>query len=458
MTLSEQNYIRNREQLLSHGDRKLREMAVEIIEAGLRAADPYPAVHQLIQREGDSLTVGELILDLKQFERVFILGAGKASAGIVRALEEILPDRISGGLVSLKDDDPAAHLHIDVIRAAHPIPDEDSMRAARGMMELAAGFTARDLVFAAITGGSSALLCLPAAGISLAEKQRVNELLLLSGADIFQINAVRKHLSRVKGGRLARAVLPATLINLTVSDVVGDALDYITGPSVPDSSTFDDARATLDTFQLWDQFPPAAAEYLRRGDEAQETPKDFGDAPLFSFVVVPGDAAVKAACQLGLRLGYRAEILTTQLEGEAAAAGLFFTSIAKEITRFDRPFERPCALIAGGENVVTIGGAAAGVGGPNQEFALSAATRLEGIEQVVIASVDTDGTDGPTEVAGGLVDATTPASARSAGSDIAHALRTHDSYGPLLAVGDVVVTGATGTNVNDLKLALIGSP
>jgi hydroxypyruvate reductase/glycerate 2-kinase len=433
-------------------------MAVEILEAGLRAADPYAATHRLVRREGDRLSVGQLTLDLGEYERVFVFGAGKASGGIARALEDLLADRISGGLISLKAGDPTKLQHVRVIHAAHPVPDENSLRAGREMKDLAADFGERDLVFGAITGGSSALLCLPAEGISLADKQRVNELLLLSGADIFQINAVRKHLSGIKGGWLADAVLPATLINLTVSDVIGDRLDYITGPTVPDSSTFEDARAVLDEYQLWDRFPPAAADHIRRGTADQETPKEFLDMPLFTFLIVPGDAAVRAAGEFAAELGFRAKILTTQLEGEAKAAGLFFAAVAREIAMYERPFESPCALLAGGENVVTIRENPAGRGGPNQEFALAAATRLTGVDELVVASIDTDGTDGPTGAAGAIVDAASIPTARGADLNISRSLRSHDSHTLLSAIGDVVMTGPTGTNVNDLKLALIGTP
>ncbi len=430
-------------------------MAIEVIEHGLRAADPYPAVKRLIHRDGDALTVGDLSLNLREFERVFILGAGKASGGIARALEEILGDRLTEGLFVLRYGDEIELGRTRLIHAAHPVPDESSLRAGKELMRLASGFTPRDLVFAGITGGSSALLCLPQDGISLADKQRVNELLLLSGADIFQINAVRKHLSRIKGGWLAKAILPATLVNLTVSDVVGDALDFITGPTVPDTSTFADARSVMDEFALWERFPPAAARHLREGDETRETPKAFDGLPLFSFIVVPGDAACVAARKKAQALGFHAQILTTSLEGEARESGAFFSAVAREIALHGRPFSRPAALIGGGENVVSIGGDACGAGGPNQEFALSAALEIKGMQGVLIAAVDTDGADGPTEAAGALVDGSTAGSAAALPGDLQAAVRRHDSFGMLSALGEVVITGPTGTNVNDLKLALV---
>jgi glycerate-2-kinase len=416
-----EGFILNREELTAHGDSDLRRAAVDIIDSALTAANPRAAVDRLLHVDGDNLTIGTLELDLGRYERVFILGAGKASRGIAEELEGKLGDRIG----------------------------------ARRVMDLAEGFTKKDLVFAGITGGSSALLALPVDGVTLEDKQRVNQLLLLSGADIFQINCVRKHLSQIKGGWLAKKILPATLINLTVSDVVGDQLDYITGPTVPDTSSFDDARSVMDEFDLWGSFPASASAYLRSGGDAQETPKDFGDLPLHTFVVVPGDAACVGAHERANELGFNSVILTSMLEGEASEAGSFLAAIAKEVVTFGRPLARPCAVVAGGENVVTIGSDQRGRGGPNQEFALSASLGIADLDKTVIVSIDTDGSDGPTDAAGGMVDGTTRAAALSKGLDPSLALRRHDVHGVLHGIGDAIVTGPTGTNVNDLKLLLL---
>ena len=448
-------YIRNPEQLISHGNASLRSAAIEIIEAALEAADPYTAVDQLVHLEGEILTVGESSFDLTAYERIFILGAGKASRGVAQALEEKLGDRIYDGLFILKYGDEAELEFSRVLYASHPLPDGNSLHGAKSLMEMAESLTERDLVFAGITGGSSALLSLPVPGISLQDLQRVNELLLLSGADIRKINAVRKHLSMIKGGWFAEKILPATLINLTVSDVVGDALDYITGPTVPDTSTFDDAREVLDEFDLWDSFPLTATEYLRSGSSQQETPKDFGSLPLHSFVVVPGDAACVGAYEHARKTGFNSMILTTRLGGEAEQAGSFLSSIAHEVISFGRPLLPPCAVIVGGENVVSIGDDDRGLGGPNQEFALSAAMNIVDLQQVLIASIDTDGSDGPTDVAGAMVGGSTIHTARAKGWNPSKVLRSHDSYSLLCGIGDAVFTGATGTNVNDLKLLLV---
>ena len=452
-------HLRNRDILTSHGNIALRKAAVEIIEYALQAANPYPAVRRLVQLDGHLLSVGDLVFDLKRYERIFVLGAGKASLPIAQALEDILGDRISDGLFVLKHGSRADLNRTKVIHAAHPVPDENGHKGAQAMMEMAEGFAKNDLVFVGISGGSSALLPLPVEGVSLADKQQVNQVLLHCGADIIEINAVRKHLSRIKGGWLAKAILPATLVNLTVSDVVGDPLDYITGPTVADTSTFDDARGVLDRYKLWEAFPESAADYLRSGGEAQETPKDFGDAPIHTVLIVDSTAACLGAAERAAELGYRPMILTTMLKGEAREGGTFFAAIANEIVRFGRPMSAPCAIVAGGENTVTIPdkyGKYGEGGGPNQEFALSACLDLVGLENVVLVAIDTDGTDGPTDLAGGIVGGRTLPAAKAKDIDVFRALHDHDASRVLQEIGDAVITGHTGTNVNDLRLLLVG--
>ena len=454
MDLQKEVYVQNAKGLTSHGNVALRQAAVDIMEHALTAADPYTAIEKLVHLDDNRLFVGDLQFNLKEYERLFILGAGKASRRIARVLEDILGDWITGGLFVLKKGDVVNLERTEVIYAAHPVPDENSYQGAKGLLDLANSFTEKDMVIAGITGGSSALLASPAEGISLEDLQRVNEILLLSGADILQINAVRKHLSRIKGGLLAKEILPATLINLTVSDVVGDALDYITGPTVVDTSTFDSARNVLDKLDLWEKFPASACEYLRKGGKDQETPKSFEGMPLHSIIVVPGDAACVAADQRAKELGFNSMILTSMLTGEAKEAGSFFASIAQEISNFGRPLSSPCAMIGGGENVVTIGEEDRGDGGPNLEFALAASLEIADLGQVVIAAIDTDGFDGSTDTAGGLVDGSTIKAAADKGLDPEMNLKTHSAKEVLARTDDAILTGPTGTNVNDLKLLL----
>ncbi len=417
-----------------------------IIEHGIRAADPYAATMDLLKLDGDRLCVGLLEYDLQEWKHIYVVGAGKATQPIALALEEVLGDRITDGLVILKRGEERKLHRIRIIEAAHPVPDEESYRGAQEIVKIARQAGQHDLVFAAITGGSSALLVWPADGISLADKQALNEILLRCGASIREINAVRKHASRVKGGRLAQEIFPAELINLTVSDVTGDPLDYITGPTVPDTSTYKDAWRTLDKYNLWDQMPESVRQHLKRGTEI-ESPKAFSNR-YHTFIVVAGDAACLGAARRSEELGYVSHILTTEMEGESRDAAVAFVDFANDV-------EAPCAIIAGGETTVTIDGGC-GEGGSNQEFALSAALAIAGRENVVVASVDTDGTDGPTEAGGGLVDGETVARARAAGFDASEYLRTHSALPLLETTGDLVITGPTGTNVNDLKLLLVG--
>jgi glycerate-2-kinase len=298
---------------------------------------------------------------------------------------------------------------------------------------------------------------LPVDGVTLEEKKVVNRLLLTCGANIYEINAVRKHLSQIKGGRLAQAVHPrAQLINLTVSDVTGDELDYITDPTVPDSSFLEDARTTLTKYDLWDRVPASVGKFLIAAGPEHETPKteDLSDHNLHSFILVKSASVCEAAADKASELGFKAMILSTVLEGESKELGSTFAAIAREIISNQRPLSPPCAVIGGGETTVKIDGTA-GEGGPNQEFSLAAAPGLDRIGKVVIIGLDSDGTDGPTDVAGGIVDNQTLARANDRGMALFEALARHDVTPALKKLGDEIETGATGTNVNDLKFLLI---
>ena len=447
-------FIQNSDVLLGHGNSELRNVALDIVEYALSVVDPYFAVKQLVHLKGERLTVGNLVLDLSQVKNIYVLGAGKATLRIAEAIEDILGNRIDGGLIAIKRGQPHNLRYVRVIEAAHPIPDKASFQAAKEALALANRAQAGDLIFTATTGGSSALLCYPPDNISFEEKQQVHELLLGCGADIVEINAVRKHLSRVKGGLLAQAALPAQLINLTVSDVVGDHLDYIAGPVVPDTSYLTDAIAVLKKYDLWNRVAPSVREHLGKGPSV-ETPKKLDGKLVHSFVVVPSAAAAKAACIRAKELGFRSLLLTTYLEGESREAAVVVGSIVREIVSTANPISVPCALIASGENTVMVENKN-GVGGPSQEFALSIATRIDSLSQVVAACLDTDGSDGPTEFAGALVDGLTASSIRDLGRDAFSALKTHTATPLLEELGDLVYTGATGTNVSDLRVILIG--
>lgn len=450
-------YTKNRTGLTSHGYRKGREAALDIIESALGATDPYAATRNLVGLRGEVLTVGSLRFDLSQRGSIYVLGAGKATFPIARALDEILGKRISRGLVIVKKGQEGALKNIEVSRASHPLPDHEGLAAAGEIKRIAERAQENDIVFCAITGGSSALMPLPASNITLDEKRQVNELLLSSGATIREINAVRKHLSRIKGGKLALSIFPAEIVNLTVSDVTEDPLDYITGPTVPDTSTFADALSVLQKYDLGDKFPPSALDYLQNATPALETPKDFGEfeSRTHSFILIRSGTVCEAAAGKAKELGFDPMILTTMLEGESSQVGIVFAGLAREINHYHRPLSPPCAVIAGGETTVRIEGKC-GQGGPNQEFVLSAALQMAAYDRVVIAALDTDGTDGPTEIAGGLVDSSTLARAKAKNLDIFKHLSGHDAATVLSSLGDAIVTGPTGTNANDLKLLLVG--
>ena len=447
-------FVHNRAQLLSHGCIELRRTVLDILEHALEAADPYPAVKELVQLDDQYLTVGNLSYDLSERGAVYVLGAGKATLRIAEALEDVLGARIRQGLIVIKRGQPHALRRIRAIEASHPYPDETSYQAARSVMALAKCAQAGDVVFTAITGGSSALLCYPADGITLEEKGQLHELLLGSGASIFEINAVRKHLSQVKGGLLAQLALPAQLINLTVSDVIGDRLDYIAGPVVADTSCVSDAIDVLDRYNLWGRVAPSVRAHLGKGTEA-ETPKELDEQLVHTFVVVPSSAGADAASVRANELGFRPFVLTTCLTGESREVGACLGAIVREIAERRRPAAPPCAVIASGENTVALP-STSGDGGPSQELALSIAEHVEGLPQVVVACLDTDGTDGPTEFAGAIVDGFTCARARDQGIDVHRALMSHDVTSVLRDVGDIVSTGATGTNLADLVAIVVG--
>lgn len=450
------SYVKNRERLLDHGNRNAREITIKLVEKALAKADPYLAVKNLVSLENDTLTVGCHTFDLSKAGNIYVVGAGKATYPIAKALEEILGDRIKQGIVICKYGQDGELDKIDLRLASHPIPDEAGLAAAKDIYSLAEGTKPGDIVFAAFTGGSTALLPYPVDGVSLDDKKVAFRVLLYSGANIYEMNAVRKHLSKIKGGNLGRLINPeAQIINLTVSDVTGDELDFITCPTVPDTSTLEMARTALTKYVLWEKMPDSIQKFFKTAGPEAETPKDLSDHKICNFILVPSNAACMGAYEAAGELGIRNRmILSTVLEGEGREVGGTFADIAREILVSGNPMTCPCVIIGGGESTVSITDEC-GEGGPNQEFALGAALRLDGMDNVVIASVDTDGTDGPTKLAGAIVDKSTLERARADGIDLFADLVKHDVSGSLEQLGEIVLTGATGTNVNDLKLLVV---
>ncbi len=451
------NYFKNYDRLVAHGNGLLRRDALDILNAGLLRADPGKATRGLVRVDDRTLFIGDASYRLDRFRHIYVFGAGKATFPIAAALDDTLGERITEGIVTCKDGQEGRLAHIGIRLASHPIPNENGMRAAEEILALARKTGPDDLVFACITGGSSALMPLPVPEISLDDKKEANRILLTCGANIIEINAVRKHLSLIKGGRLAQAVHPgALLVNLTVSDVIGDPLDYITDPTVPDTSSFRDAKNTMDKYDLWGAMPAPVSAYLRNPPADRETPKSLDTRHIENHIVVEGDAACTGAEARAKELGYDTAILSTMFEGESRELGRTFGFIAREVLLNSRPLKAPCAFIGGGETIVTIRSGERGEGGPNQEFALGAALEIADLENVVVAGLDTDGTDGPTLFAGGMADEESRRRARECGVDLFAALRSHDASLVLQATEDIFVTGNTGTNVNDLKIMLIG--
>lgn len=450
-------YIKNWEALLATGEVALRRLAIEIAEAGIASADPGLAARRHVSLTGETLYIGEQKFDLSQGRRIFVIGAGKASYPIAKVLDEVIGDRIYKGLVTCKDGQKGDCDFIDLHFASHPIPNRASLEAAVKTAALLREVRPSDIVLACFTGGSSSLFVHPVEGVSLDEKAISSEILLTCGANIVEINAVRKHLSRVKGGKLVQSLPSGThLINLTVSDVIGDRLDCITDPSVPDCSTFTSARATLDKYDLWSRLPKSVAEYIRSAPKSKETMRveDLSHLNRTDILLVAANAACAGAAEAAHRLGIKPLLLSTFFEGESSALGRNLIAIAKQVVLDGNPTSSPCVLIAGGETTVIVNGST-GQGGPNQEFAVGAAIELAGARGIVAVGLDTDGTDGPTNYAGGLVDGLTVEIAEKMGVDFHAALRRHDVTPSLIDTGHIVITGATGTNVNDLKLVLI---
>jgi glycerate 2-kinase len=442
---------------------ELREHALAIFQAALGAVEPRDAVLRSLARTGQVLRVvsGKKLIkrfDLGKIDHIYLVGAGKASAPMAEAVEEVMGDRLTTGVVVVKTGHGLALRKTTVLEASHPLPDEAGLAAAQKIKNLLEKAGPHDLVFSVISGGGSALLPLPVRGLSLADKQVVTKMLLGCGASIQEINAVRKHLSQVKGGQLARAAAPAPVINLMLSDVVGDDLDTIgSGPFVPDHSTFQDIAAILARYELTGKIPAVVKEYMERGLNGQvaETPKP--GAPEFDKVInqIVGSnyQACLAAAGAARQAGYRTLILSSFVTGETREVAKVHAALAKEIRASGHPIRPPACLISGGETTVTLKGH--GKGGRNQEFALAGALELDGWTDVLLFSAGTDGTDGDTDAAGAMADGQTCTRARQAGMSASQHLEANDSYPFFAKLGDLVMTGPTRTNVMDIRLVMV---
>ncbi len=452
----------NKTELISNGPdrltRRARWLLLETLEFALHSADPHILVSKAVKKRGETLQIGRQAIPLGNYHRVFVVGAGKASGAMAEALEAIFQDRLNGGLVVVPSGQKSPKLNrIESVAAPHPTPNVDSVNAAKKVTALVEDLNAQDLLICVVSGGGSALLSLPKEPLTIEDKARVAQQLMNAGATIVELNIVRKHISAIKGGWLAKRSHAGRILGLIISDVVGDRLDSIaSGPISPDLTTFSEAIMVLKKYNLWESIPSAAKEILREGMRGSipETPKRTD--PCFKRVschIVGNNRGACVSAQRYLRSkGIRTTILSSSATGEARNLGSFIGSLTREVGKFDEPFKRPCAFILGGETTVTVAGS--GLGGRNQECTMAWAKESQGLKNVAMISIGTDGIDGVTDAAGAIADGSTLSRSEQLNLKIDELLAKNDSYRFFLPLKDLVMTGRTNTNVNDVAAVI----
>jgi len=442
-------------------------MVLEIADRTLQRLDAYDRIRSITSLRGDTLRVGTRTWHLSQKRHVYLVGAGKACNAMAAAIDEILGDRLSRGIVIVKvAEEKDTFRNTDLYVGGHPLPNQAGYEASLKILELADGATADDLFIAVISGGSSALMSCPLDGISLQDERDTTDVLLKSGAGIYEVNAIRRHISQTNGGMLAKRIEAsgAELIGFGISDSVGNpptgdigipCRDYASTPIGPDKTTLADARRVIDDYDLRERLPAPVVRYLMEAGEDCETPKAFPDNTYYLLNTV-SDSCLYAR-EVAADMGVTAHILTSFLEGESKDAGTFFASLAREVQAYGNPFSAPCVILSSGETTTRIveGSAVEGHGGPSQELAASFAISATSIPGACMFSVDSEGTDGTTPVAGGLTDSTSHETATQRGVSLHAALRGHSCYEALTAIGDTVVTGNTGTNLCDFNILYV---
>jgi hydroxypyruvate reductase len=429
----------------------------KLIAVGLEGADPYHRLLKAVSRKGRLLRIGRRTYDLRHFDRIVAVGAGKASARMAQAIEHILGTKLHQGLVVVTHGSRGSTKRITVVEAGHPIPDRAGRQAAERIRTLVQDLTPRDLLIVLLSGGASSLLPAPVPGVTLAAKQRTTRLLLRSGATIDEMNVVRKHLSRLKGGGLARSTR-ATIATLMLSDVIGDDIGTIgSGPTAPDPTTFADAITVLQRYKIWHNVPGAVRLHLLQGKRGAipETlkPGSWRLRSVHHTIIGTNSAMLDAVAHAAEQAGLHTHCLSAAIVGEARTEAKRFVEGALRLVRQAGRLRRPSCIVAGGEPTVTVTGR--GRGGRAQEFAAAAALHLTGVSNVWLAALGTDGTDGPTDVAGAVVSGITAAQAEKIGVNLRSALKRHDTYPALKTLRCHIRTGPTGTNVNDLYLLLL---
>jgi glycerate 2-kinase len=440
-----------------NSEKKIRSDVMRAFKAAIAAASPETILRRKLKLKDEILSIDNLKLNLSKYDRVLVIGAGKATALMALELERILGDRITSGVVNIPD----YQKHVSKLKrirfekASHPIPSKGGELGVRKMIELVGKTTNRDLVICLISGGGSALMPMPLDDLQLSDERRVTDLLLKSGAEINEINTVRKHLSAIKGGRLAALLYPARVVSLIISDVVGDRLDSIaSGPTTPDTTTYSDAKDILTKYALWNKIPNRVRGALELGAKGnvEDTPKPGSRIFLnvTNVLVATNKQSCLAAARSLEKSGYKTIILSTHVQGEAREIGNFYAGILKDVQENKYPQSPPMALVAGGETTVTVNNG--GLGGRNQELVLSALIGIAGLKNTVIASIGTDGVDGPTNAAGAIADGSSLERGVRARMDAHSCLGKHDSYRFFAKLGDLIETGPTGTNVNDIAI------
>lgn len=458
--------IKNFKELLDHGDVESRQVVLKILEQVLLKMDSYNRIRNLVKLDGDILHVGIKQINLKDKKRIFLIGAGKACNSMAHAVEDIIGDKLTKGIIIVKKLEPnETYKYCEVACGGHPLPNKEGLNASSSILKLIEQANQDDLFISVISGGSSALMSCPVEGISIEDEIKVSDVLLKCGANILEINAVRRHISQVNGGRLAEKILAkgAELINFIISDSVGakptgdrNCPCFFQGtPVARDQTTIKDALNTFHKYMLTSEVPKTIMDYLESTDESHETPKELkGRVSHFVLDRVPDSSEV--ATSIAQEMGIPSMTLTTYLEGESREAGIFLTSIAREIQTNQRPLKTPCVLLLSGETTTKIAkNSKYGKGGPSQELALGFAINAELVKGACLGALDTDGTDGPTDVAGGIVDSQTTTRTCNKGLDLFKSLTEHSSLSILEGLGDCICTGTTGTNVCDLNVLYI---
>lgn len=438
----------------------------DIFSTAVKAVEPFAAVKNMLKVTDGKLLLGEAVFcNLGDFDRILAVGAGKGTVPMAAAVEDILGGRLDDGIIIVKYGHTAFLERISQVEAGHPVPDDAGVAGSSEVIDMLRGADGKTLVICLLSGGGSALLVSPAEGLSLKDKQTTTDVLLKCGATIEELNTVRKHLSQVKGGRLARIAYPATILTLVLSDVIGDRLDVIaSGPMVPDTTTFRDALMVVEKYALRERLPKNVVDFLERGAAGKipDTPKSGEDCFRNASAVIVGSSgqALRAARDRAERLGFDTEVVTDTLQGEARDAAVYLAGVATKAQKH-LSGGKPRCLVSGGETIVTVKGN--GLGGRNQELALAFALEIDGLEGITLLSAGTDGTDGPTDAAGAMVDGKTAAVAKNLGIDPAEYLARNDSYSFFKKLDSLsgkkshFITGPTGTNVMDIQVVAVNT-